>query len=207
MCMHFICMCIMTIHIWMRHILLMKHTWHSYVYACHSYVYYDDTHISSICVCMSFICVLWWYTYVIHMCIMMIHINESCIHLHPHSRHDSFTCVTWLIHMCDMTHSHVWHDSEKTCVYHNDSRMSHDDTLMNESRTHRHSLLRHDSFIRVTWLMKEWVICIPHADTYEWVMYEWVITCEWVTCEWVISYEWVMYEWVITYEWGISIPP
>ena len=25
--------------------------------------------------------------------------------------HDSFTCVTWLIHMCDMTHSHVWHDS------------------------------------------------------------------------------------------------
>jgi len=29
--------------------------------------------------------------------------------------HDSFTCVTWLIHMCDMTHSHVWHDSF-TCV-------------------------------------------------------------------------------------------
>jgi len=25
--------------------------------------------------------------------------------------HDSFTRVTWLIHTCDMTHSHVWHDS------------------------------------------------------------------------------------------------
>ena len=25
--------------------------------------------------------------------------------------HDSFICVTWLIHMCDMTHSYVWHDS------------------------------------------------------------------------------------------------
>ena len=28
---------------------------------------------------------------------------------------DSFTCETWLIHMCDMTHSYVWHDSF-TCV-------------------------------------------------------------------------------------------
>jgi len=28
-----------------------------------------------------------------------------------HTGHDSFTCVTWLIHICDMTHSHVWHDS------------------------------------------------------------------------------------------------
>jgi len=25
--------------------------------------------------------------------------------------HDSFTCVTWLIHMCDMTHPYVRHDS------------------------------------------------------------------------------------------------
>jgi len=29
--------------------------------------------------------------------------------------HDSFICVTWLIHMCGMTHSYVWHDSF-TCV-------------------------------------------------------------------------------------------
>ena len=25
--------------------------------------------------------------------------------------HDSFICVIWLIHMCDMTHSYAWHDS------------------------------------------------------------------------------------------------
>ena len=25
--------------------------------------------------------------------------------------HDAFICVTWLIHMCDMTRSYVWHDS------------------------------------------------------------------------------------------------
>jgi len=38
-----------------------------------------------------------------------------CDMTHSHVWHDSFTCVTWLIHMCDMTHSHVWHD-EFTCV-------------------------------------------------------------------------------------------
>jgi len=32
----------------------------------------------------------------------------------------SFICVTWLIHMCDMTHSYVWHDSFicVTCLIH-----------------------------------------------------------------------------------------
>ena len=31
----------------------------------------------------------------------------------PHSQvgHDSFICGTWLIHLCDMTHSYVRHDS------------------------------------------------------------------------------------------------
>ena len=30
---------------------------------------------------------------------------------HSYVRHDSFICVTCLIHMCDMTYSYVWHDS------------------------------------------------------------------------------------------------
>ena len=25
--------------------------------------------------------------------------------------HDAFICVTWLIYLCDITHSHVWHGS------------------------------------------------------------------------------------------------
>ena len=29
---------------------------------------------------------------------------------HSYVRHDSFTCATWLIHMCDVTPSRVWHD-------------------------------------------------------------------------------------------------
>ena len=44
---------------------------------------------------------------------------------------DSFICVTWLIHMCDMTHSYVWHDSSNGCS----------------------SLYGNDSFICVTWLI------------------------------------------------------
>jgi len=38
-----------------------------------------------------------------------------CDMTHSHERHDSFICVIPLIHMCDMIHSHVWYDSF-TCV-------------------------------------------------------------------------------------------
>ena len=34
---------------------------------------------------------------------------HMCDLTHSHVWHDS--CVTWLTHMCDMAHSHVWHDS------------------------------------------------------------------------------------------------
>ena len=38
-----------------------------------------------------------------------------CIHMcdmtRSYVRHDSFICATWLIYMCDMTHSYVWRDS------------------------------------------------------------------------------------------------
>ena len=37
--------------------------------------------------------------------IHMCDLTHSCV------RHDSFICVTCLIHMCNMTHSYVWHDS------------------------------------------------------------------------------------------------
>jgi len=89
-------------------------------------------------------------------------------------RHDSFirdtqrihTCVlgmpiwaiasvTWLIHMCDMTQSYVWHDSF-TCV----TWLIHicDMTHHMCDMTHSHVCqdwcnLRRDSFIYVTWLI------------------------------------------------------
>jgi len=36
----------------------------------------------------------------VHLCSLLIY-----------ARHDSCTCATWLIYVCDMTHSYVWHDS------------------------------------------------------------------------------------------------
>jgi len=77
--------------------------------------------------------------------------------------HDSF--VTWLIHMCDMTHlsmwlDYVWYD---TCLYEtwliyffskkecpDLSRMCHDSFLSVIWLIH---MLWHDSFIRETWLI------------------------------------------------------
>jgi len=78
---------------------------------------------------------------------------------------DSFICVTWLIHMCDMTHSYVWHDSSNGCswLYENGSftcvtwlihmcDMTHPmDVVRCMGMTH--SYVWHDSFVCVTWLI------------------------------------------------------
>jgi len=51
-------------------------------------------------------------------------------------RHAFFTRVTWLIHMCAVTHSHVWHDLFMCVPW-----------LIDMGDT-THSHVRHDSFIR-----------------------------------------------------------
>jgi len=50
-------------------------------------------------------------------------------------------CMTWLVFICDMTHSHVWNDSF-VCV-----------TWLNCTCGLTYSHVWHDSFTRVTWLM------------------------------------------------------
>ena len=72
------------------------------------------------------------------------------------------TCVTWLIHMCDMTHSYVWHDSFicVTWLIHV-CYMTHlvretvvtRVTWLNHLCDMTHSYEWHDSFICVTWLI------------------------------------------------------
>ena len=59
-----------------------------------------------------YICVTWLLQMGRHMWRDSIHM---CDMTHSHVGHDSFTCVTWLIHMSDMTQSSdririVWHD-------------------------------------------------------------------------------------------------
>ena len=52
------------------------------------------------------------------------HMNDLCCAylgtwmtpLSFYARHDSFICVTWLIYMCDMTHSYTWYDDSFLCV-------------------------------------------------------------------------------------------
>ena len=60
--------------------------------------------------------------------------------------YDSFLCVTWLIRMCDMTNSYVWHmcDMTYSCVF-----------SLRSARPLRRNLWLtwHDSFMCVTWLM------------------------------------------------------
>ena len=74
--------------------------------------------------------------------------------------HDSFICVTRLIHMCDMTHSyvwHMWHDSFNSVT----SLMQSSWWLIHMFDT-SHSYVWHDSFICVTWLIQQ---CdITHAE-------------------------------------------
>ena len=66
---------------------------------------------------------------------------HMCDMIHAHVWHDSFICVTRLIHMCDMTHSYVWHDS-LTCVI-----------WLIHMCDMTHSCVWHDSFICVTRLI------------------------------------------------------
>jgi len=66
---------------------------------------------------------------------------RMCDMTHSYVWHDSFTCVTWLIHMCDMTHSYVRHDTLICVTWH---------THMCDMT---HSYVWHDSFICVTWLI------------------------------------------------------
>ena len=58
------------------------------------------------------------------------------------SRDLLFMCVTWLIHVCDVTHSHEWHDSFIRVTW-----------LIHVCEM-THSYVWHDSFICVTWLVR-----------------------------------------------------
>ena len=117
---------------------------------------------------------------------------------------DWFTCVMWLVRVCDVTYSDGWHDS---IMY-----------------------VWHDSFKRVTWLIRvcdvtysymwhdsimhvAWHVLIRMCDGYDWVMSHirmrtsGSFVC--LTCVWLVllimcdSYDWVMahIRTYRTYEW------
>jgi len=75
--------------------------------------------------------------------------------------HDSFICVTWLIHMCDITHSYVSFNMSLVwriqCVTHCPGNVWHDSFICVTWLIHMcamtHSYVCHDPCIRVTWLI------------------------------------------------------
>jgi len=83
-----------------------------------------------------------------------------CDITHSYVWHDSFICVTWLIHMCDVTHAYVGHESfiyvtELGLIHMWDmthSYVRHDSFICETWLIHT----RHDSFICVTWLVRTW---------------------------------------------------
>ena len=45
-------------------------------------------------------------TWLHHMCVTLLH--HMCVH--SYTWHRSFTCVTWPVHMCDITRLYMWED-------------------------------------------------------------------------------------------------
>jgi len=68
-------------------------------------------------------------------------------------RRDSDKCVTWLIPMCDMTHSYMWHDSLKRV------------TWLIPTGDMTHCYVWHDSLLRVTWLIGIYKCLSAHMNT------------------------------------------
>ena len=102
----------------------------------------------------------------------LIHV---CDMTHSCVWHDSFMYVTWLIQICDMTHSCVWHDSFMyvTRLIHvcdmTHSCMWHDSFVYTDQP-------HHDSLIYETWLLHKCDSCMPRISTYTMTPSIWTYT-------------------------------
>jgi len=93
--------------------------------------------------------------------------------------HDSFIYVTWLIHICDMTHSYMWHDS--CCIW---LSLTHRTWMhpgvVNESchihmcdMTHSYDMndlwRSHVTYMNESCHIYEWVMSHIQSPTYIWM--------------------------------------
>jgi len=143
---------------------VMSHIWMSHVaHICMSHV----THMNESCHSYGRVMSHIWMSHVAHMnesrhtsawviryveMSHVTHMDESChicksLHTYEYeSSHIWMICedLTWLIHMCDMTHSYVQHDS---CI-----RLTLSSQIIHMCED-SYSYVRHDSFMCATWLI------------------------------------------------------
>ena len=102
------------IHLAYLNVTRMNESRHKYIWAMWHIWMRHGTHMIDLC--RTCACVM-WHVRMSH----VIHMNESVTHMYEsyiwhvsficYIRRDSFIYVTWLIHLRDMTHSYMWHDS------------------------------------------------------------------------------------------------
>jgi len=98
--------------------------------------------------------------------------------------HDSFACVTWLIHTWNMTHLYVWH--------HSFTRETHLYVWPNSVKKHIHmwGVIRlyswRDSFMCMTWLIHMWHVTHLYRDVREHSFV--IVRCHFQKCDVVHSY-------------------
>jgi len=123
-----------------------------------------------------------------------IHMKSS-VTTHSYVWHDSFICVTWLIHACDMTHSYVCHDSSYVFVWHAGG-MSHinDYTYVYIKKKCIYVYIYIYIYIHTN-MTREWV------HTYEFICVTWLIQmCDMThSCVWrdaFVCVSWLIHVWL-----------
>jgi len=92
----------------------------------------------------------------------------------------SFACKTWLIHVRDMTHSYVGHDSNLIFTIYATfcaacARFERRVTWLTDICGISHSHVRHDSFMYGTWLIHTWDMTHSYAGHDSFIRGTWLI--------------------------------
>ena len=163
-------------HVWMSHVTRMNESCHTYEWVMAHVWMSHVTRMNESCHTYEWVMSHVWLSHVTgEQCdeqprrtslrggsgfICVTWLIHMCDMTHSYVWHDSFICVTWLIHMWDMTHRDVCHDS---CICVADSFICV--TWRIHVRDLTHSNVRHDSFMCVIWLiyicaMQPWRTCL-----------------------------------------------
>jgi len=88
----------------------------------------------------------------------------SALHLAANDGMTSFICVIWLIHVCDMTRSFVWHDSFMCRTWlMSMCDMAHSCVRSIHTCDVTRAYVCHDSFVCATWLVRMCDVTHPYV--------------------------------------------